>query len=510
VRLQPPHCEAQGSASGGNAGVDLCCSGWGLACLGRIARGEVIVRVPRSAAFTPKAELVATSSRPAAGGVCSASECLRAAKVPEEFIVFSADVDCQLPLAATLLWARSDDAWRPKLRPEVTPAVCLLPWACPHSGSSEGEEGPLSTALGGGEVATLLRGTELELPVRRKRRRLEREATTLQGAFPAQSGFLREYTDACAVIMSRIQPWWGGSLVPFVDQANHTWGTPHIEFQCKAGAVIGKATCDIFPGEVFQSYGNLSTADSLYRYGFSPPAAAASEIHPRRSDVVTVGVQQLQEAVAAASTSASGVEAAGRRLPLLLRAGLLEESPWDGVEDAIGVELSMLNNSVRGARRVLAAAALMLLPEAAWAKVEEAARDAKGAVGVAEKLLEAILPPAPVSSADGALAKRTKSAGAPNWARLLPPGVTWATSQARTAAIAAIRHRDGRYHGSSSLADDEAAFDACAAGSGPLLRGLTQLRIVERRILAAALRALGDAAGGAGCADQPLGRAPAE
>ena len=31
---------------------------------------------------------------------------------------------------------------------------------------------------------------------------------------------LEQYIDACSVVMSRIQPWWGGSLVPFVDQAH--------------------------------------------------------------------------------------------------------------------------------------------------------------------------------------------------------------------------------------------------------------------------------------------------
>ena len=74
---------------------------------------------------------------------------------------------------------------------------------------------------------------------------------------------LDQYTNACAVIMSRIQPWWGGSLVPFVDQANHS-KEPHLEFRLSKVQVEGRALRVIEPGEVFQSYGNLSTADSLY------------------------------------------------------------------------------------------------------------------------------------------------------------------------------------------------------------------------------------------------------
>lgn len=74
---------------------------------------------------------------------------------------------------------------------------------------------------------------------------------------------LDQYTNACAVIMSRIQPWWGGSLVPFVDQANHS-KEPHLEFRLSKAQIEGRALRVIEPGEVFQSYGNLSTADSLY------------------------------------------------------------------------------------------------------------------------------------------------------------------------------------------------------------------------------------------------------
>ena len=39
--------------------------------------------------------------------------------------------------------------------------------------------------------------------------------------------------DACSVVMSRIQPWWGGSLVPFVDQAHGA--APWCEIQGAPG-----------------------------------------------------------------------------------------------------------------------------------------------------------------------------------------------------------------------------------------------------------------------------------
>ena len=40
---------------------------------------------------------------------------------------------------------------------------------------------------------------------------------------------LEQYTDACAVVLSRVQPWFGGSLVPFVDQAEWKWRVAPME-----------------------------------------------------------------------------------------------------------------------------------------------------------------------------------------------------------------------------------------------------------------------------------------
>ena len=270
-------------------------SGWGLRSSERIPKGEKLIQVPPAAALTARASIMEGQS---------VLDLLKEGQL-EEFTSFDETSDCQLPLAVAFILA--DKSWWPKLRKEVTPRHCDLAWNW-------------SSPMAG----TLLLGTDLEKVVAAKQRRISEEFEKLKSAMKKTFATitLEQYTSACAVIMSRIQPWWGGSLVPFVDQANHDQ-KPHIEFRLRQGKVEARSIRVIEPGEVFQSYGELSAADSLYRYGFTEFASKASDIVVSYADVVTLSLKDLAE----------GDENFSHRAAELKALNLLEESPWDGLED---------------------------------------------------------------------------------------------------------------------------------------------------------------------------------
>jgi len=468
VQLRPPSPAANGQADQAPAYM----SGWGFTCLESVPRGTEIVRVPAAAALTVDALVDVEPSEGNSGGesegrCASARVRLEAAGVPKEFCTFREDVDCQLALAVALLLAREGSSWRPKLRPEVTPRQTPLPWAWPgHSGL---------------EVPPALRGTELEAPVAAKRQRLWGEAAKAQDVLKACRCRFDDYIEVCAVVMSRVQPWFGGSLVPFVDQANHAWVRPHVEFRRRGATVVGRTVRELVSaGEILQSYGDLSTADSLYRYGFVSAACSSQEIRVRSTDVVTISAELLERAAAGAlaaeAVSAPGVGAAPEvkaatvtlrqcRRPLLQRADLLEESPWDGVEDSLGLELSLGPSSGKGKRL--------------GAAFEVGQRRVRG---LQKLLLAAQLLVAPALAGPGSGKLPAASASAP-------------TPAAAAVALAAVRARDALYPG-GALAADEADFSSTATqresmeSDGALRRGSLLLRIVERRILAATLQAL--------------------
>ncbi|CAL1165116.1 unnamed protein product [Cladocopium goreaui] len=382
----------------------LGASGWGLTCSKRIEKGEKVIRVPRAAALT---------SSTAVDGQ-SAEELLQPL---EDLAKFDETRDSQLPLVISFLLA--DASWRPKLR--VTPSRLELPWSWP---------------------SPALEGTELQLVVAAKRRRLAWELQRLETVMPGRIT-LDQYTSACAVIMSRIQPWWGGSLVPFVDQANHS-KEPHLEFRLSKGQVEGRALRVIEPGEVFQSYGNLSTADSLYRYGFASAATRASEIRVSFEDVVTVTLSDL--------AAVDNVFLA--RAQKLKTLEFLDESPWDGVEE-LGLELSLSRRpklaagGIKGLRRLWVLCRCMALEEAQWqaALTGPKPREALGALGVAAE-----------------------------------PGVGW--EPGASALQLSLRSLEVRSRRLGSLEDEVRRYDAAVAAQVEGIQlGLQRLRVVEAKLL---------------------------
>eukprot|EP00747_Dinoflagellata_sp_TGD_P058293 gnl/TRDRNA2_/TRDRNA2_151054_c0_seq3.p1 gnl/TRDRNA2_/TRDRNA2_151054_c0~~gnl/TRDRNA2_/TRDRNA2_151054_c0_seq3.p1 ORF type:complete len:541 (+),score=105.68 gnl/TRDRNA2_/TRDRNA2_151054_c0_seq3:43-1665(+) len=470
VRLRAP------LPSGARAGST---QGWGLTCLKPIAKGELLVRVPRAAALS-------TKSLPQAEAL------LAAAGVPEAQRVIRMDKDSQLPLCVALLLGAGEEAWLPKLRPQVTPASCPLAWSWPKDSSA----------------AKLLVGTELESVISAKYRRLQEEYATLRRAPLPEHCDFDAYLRASTVIMSRVQPWWSGSLVPFVDMANHTWSTPHVEFRRRGDAIEGRAVTSVKVGEILQSYGELSTADALYRYGMASPATTAAAVRLRDDDVVTIGAEIIEAAVSAQANEVSTVPAAAaQRRPLLEAAGLFADSPWDGVNGLAGIEISICRIRRKGSKRragaapplprglreLVAAAALLLLPKDRWALAASAAASKSGEVDAAKALVAALLPGHGCGDPGEAILPSARNASSiseeeSNWPALLPPGLAWATPDARSVAAKALRLREACYGG--CLADDENGFEEASDAGNEMRRGALQLRICERRILAEALHAL--------------------
>lgn len=510
LRLRPPRA--------GCAGID---AGWGLWCTEAIPQGAVVIKVPRAAALTaaapyergPPARPRGQDDAPAEASATTVSSFLAASGVPAHLIAFDPDVDRQLPLALAYLLLRETAGWAAKLRAEVTPRVCPLAWT----------EGALCREddLRSASVPRALCGTELEAPVAAKRRRLGKEFDALPDDIQRAIGGLVGYANACAVVMSRVQPWFGGSFVPIVTQANHAWGLPHVEFRrrppSRGGAparVEGRALRAIPPGEVFQSYGELSTADALYRYGFVPAVSSAAEIVTLPGDCVTVTGDLLLSAAAAVTSRHAGCtrEApAASRCAILDEACLLGESPWDGVDGVLGVELGA---GGQGIPELVAAAALVLLPEGRWsAAVERGQASELREYAVAEALHAELFggssawPPQPACGGP----KRPKAADSEfPWSKRLPAGsLDWAPREALLVAKRALLMRDSRYSSQyrTTLQEDCDAFDSLVSGSSdgsvqpPLAAGVLRLRIMERRLLSAASQKLEEVAGVEGASE---------
>ncbi|CAE7260648.1 unnamed protein product [Symbiodinium microadriaticum] len=475
-------------------GAATCPDGWGLVCTAPIAKGEVVIQVPESAAFSAR--------KPLAEGRPSAAQLLSDAGLPERWLHFDPDVDCQLPLAAALLLARDVDSdWWPKLCPSDALQNLLVDSRtaedlesrddCLQPPSSEGpgtKSGGYTNGLRAGlELALATRrtlgedGTELEAPVAAKQQRLRIQVVLgswelgMLGGWHAddsehriaenvevkdlETTSLASYVATCAVVLSRVQPWFGGAMVPFVDQANH--GKPHLEFRCHKGTVRGRAVRRIVSGEILQSYGELSTADSLYRYGFADLAKTSAEITLSAKEVVTISVELVQE-----SAKQHGCAGKLPRAPLLEMLGVLDPSPWDGVEDLLGVELSLsrrpaASGGVKGLRALLVAASCHAMADEDWST----------------------LPTGP--AAEGSLAERMVAGSR----KLPPPGVAWVSRAALAICIGALELRQKAYR-TSSLAHEELQYDAeieQKADFDPVHLGLRQLRIIEQRILKTAL-----------------------
>ena len=180
--------------------------------------------------------------------------------------------DTQMPLAVALLKSIDEGPQGPNWpKIQTLPSAVGVCWAWPES------------------ERRWLQATELEDIMERKRARLRDEHASLRAR--GFSWSFEAYHDACSVVISHANPWFGVCMVPFVDMGNHA-DRPDVEFRERGGRIVGTALRAIPPrAEVFQSYGELGVADLLYRYGFARhgPAACA----PRPDDAASIRARDL-------------------------------------------------------------------------------------------------------------------------------------------------------------------------------------------------------------------------
>ena len=122
-------------------------------------------------------------------------------------------------------------------------------------------------------------------------------------------------------------------------QGNHD-DDPHVEFRLKGEYVVGTVVKRIpVRSEIYQSYGEVGSADLLYRYGFTREGPQADD--PRPQDVVSIDTEILS---CLASLSASELE---QRVAFLHQCSILEESPWDGLEDHLTIQLAPMHEHTK-------------------------------------------------------------------------------------------------------------------------------------------------------------------
>jgi len=190
------------------------------------------------------------------------------------------------------------------------------------------------------------KGTELEGPVQAKLLRLRKEFQDLGSDCNFE---FETYVKTCGVVISHLNPFFGGSMAPFATLLNcHNQHDYNVEFEEIADEiVVGKAVKLISArDELFQPYGNLdslSNAELFYRCGFSLQCHLPN-------DVVSFGKKQYFTSLH------------NEKFELLAKADVFQESPWDGVED-FTIEV---NAALDGLFELVFAVHLLELPQEAW------------------------------------------------------------------------------------------------------------------------------------------------
>ena len=301
-------------------------AGWGCVAIANIKNGTVLFRVPRNACFA----LPADDSSDASSHDDSEDSNDPTTK------------DTQQRLALHFICHKESTEWAPFLN-LLTPQI--LPWTLDD------------------KLRQSLQGTELEYVVKQKLLRIQSEYKSIQQTWDdniqgRECITYEEYIDACSIVASHANPWFGVSIVPFNTTLN--WGKENVEFDVEEcdeneAVVVGRAVQDITCGsEMFQSYGN-SVAELLYRCGFSPQfddndegANSNDSISLFVGDIVNVVEALLDPKISGdpeqvvlvglpASTTVTDIES---KIHVLQVAGAIDTSSWDGMEDYLTAELS--------------------------------------------------------------------------------------------------------------------------------------------------------------------------
>ena len=176
------------------------------------------------------------------------------------------------------------------------------------------------------EARGLLKGTDLQAVVEAKVKRTEGEWKA--GSTGSES--VEEYKRQCAAVLSHANPWFSSTcLCPLNDLLNYSANDTNCEFaEGEDGeSIVGTALADISVGdELFQSYCD-SHNELIYRYGFAP-----AEIVCGVRAGIDITAHLLEEDVVSFTAADLGCGDSAVSTLILKKVGLLQESPWDGVD----------------------------------------------------------------------------------------------------------------------------------------------------------------------------------
>ena len=249
-----------------------CIAGFGLVATKPLTKGEVLFVAPRSACLVSRRDRGDTQRR-------AATKLIKEAR------------------------KKSRSRWRPFLR-TLKPAPCPWTWNA--------------------KDRSLLQGTELEAVVQLKVARLDAERRLVEEEL-SEKVSRRTYAQACAIVASHANPWFGRSLTPFNCTLNYA-KEDHITFEEDEDMVIGRARFDTHAGELFQTYAWAHT-DLIYRYGFVPES---DELLPE--DVVSIAINDVMTACDCGDSPVAR---------LLLLANACDEAPYDGLGDILTCEIGV-------------------------------------------------------------------------------------------------------------------------------------------------------------------------
>lgn len=286
-------------------------AGWGLLAKCPIEPGQELFRIPRRAC------LGATSNGANDGDA-------------EQF------TDSQQKLAELILEELDlgeSSSWRPMLD-MISAAPC--PWVWPE------------------KARPFLDGTELAAVLHLKMQRLAAELATT-----AKSISSMKYYEACALVISHANPWFGGqTLVPFNFMMNCSiGGADNVETDADGEYVVGRAVKPISQGEELVHAYTDSTAEMIYRYGFiCPPAlddTGREMLLP--DDSVCIEINHIPNSTRGGSHNS--------KLRALVKANALAYSAWDGLDDVVNAELKP---DGEGTARLVGAALVFAADEGSW------------------------------------------------------------------------------------------------------------------------------------------------
>lgn len=194
-------------------------AGTGVLALNFIASGTVICRIPKAACFGAPAN----------------------SHVDDE----PSDGDSQKRLAELYLKEKAlgdESEWKPFLD-------ILQPAQCPYLWSSTAQ--------------SWLLGTDLSPVLSSKTARLNSEHNSLVNTLPSPVPY-PTYLQACSLISSVLNPWYGGTLTPFNVSLNCS-SSPSTTFTSSDDYVIGVTSRDINKGEEITHAYCSTRADLIYR-----------------------------------------------------------------------------------------------------------------------------------------------------------------------------------------------------------------------------------------------------